>query len=483
MVFPSKDEYLRLAERYGLVPVWEELPLDLETPVSLFQKVVKGEYAFLLESVTGGEQLARYSLIGFDPLFTFKAKGEEIEVDGDYQWRGVGEPLSRLMELLESLQAAPVIGQPRFFGGAVGYAGYDLVRCYHQLPDVALDDLQLPDCFFMVPKTVLIYDHVRCSLKAAAFVPSSQDPAGAYEESQALIRGVIERIKGSQNSREVPGVTPSERSGGVSSNLSREGFISRVQSARELIRAGELAQVVLSLRFQCIAEHDPFQIYRRLRHLNPSPYMFYLKCADLVLVGSSPEMLVRCEQGVVETHPIAGTRPRGKGAEIDAALARELLRDPKERAEHLMLLELGKDDLSQVCAPGSVEVTRFMESELYSHVIHLASTVQGMLSTGQGPCEALLACFPAGTVSGAPRERALEVIEQLEPTRRGPYAGAVGYFSFSGSLDSCIAIRTIVFKGKTAYVQSGAGIVAASDPQKEYLECLNKAAALLQVLE
>lgn len=470
---------MRLAERYGVVPVWEELALDLETPVSLFQKVVTGDCAFLLESVTGGEQLARYSLIGFDPLLTFRVQGGEIEVDGDARrWKGGGEPLSRLVELLDSLRVAPVTGQPRFFGGAVGYAGYDLVRYYQSLPEVAVDDLQLPDCFFMVPKTVLIYDHVRCSLKVAAFVPCSQDPAGAYEESQALIRGVIERIRGSRTSREVPG----GRSGDVSSNLSCEEFMARVQSARELVRAGELAQVVLSLRFQCAVENDPFQIYRKLRHLNPSPYMFYLKCADLVLVGSSPEMLVRCEQGMVETHPLAGTRPRGQGPEIDAALARELLSDPKERSEHLMLLELGRDDLNRVCEPGSVEVTRFMESELYSHVIHLASTVQGKLSTGQGPCEALLACFPAGTVSGAPRERAVELIEQLEPTRRGPYAGAVGYFSFSGGLDTCIAIRTIVFKGKTAYVQSGAGIVAASDPKKEYLECLNKAAALLQVL-
>lgn len=491
MVFPRMDEYLQMAANYGMVPVWEELPLDLETPVSLFQKVVTGDYAYLLESVTGGEQVARYSFIGFDPFLVLRAKGERMEITGDnYRSEERGEPLRKLRELQASLKVAPLPGQPRFFGGAVGYMGYDLVRHFERLPERAVDDLKLPDCFFLLAKTVLIYDHARRSLKIAAFIPCGEDPAGAYEESVALIERVIARIRIPLSVKDMPDCPSDGRYSSYTAepddehaNITGEEFMEKVRRAKEYIRAGDIFQVVLSLRFQRPARSDPFFTYRMLRNLNPSPYMFYLKCGDLGLVGSSPEMLVRCENGFVETHPIAGTRPRGTDPAADEAMARELQDDSKERAEHVMLVDLGRNDLGRVCEHGSVEVTRFMENERYSHVMHLVSEVRGKLAAGRDARDALVACFPAGTVSGAPKVRAMEIIEELEPTRRGPYAGAVGYFSFNGNLDTCIAIRTIVIRDGLAYVQSGAGIVADSNPEQEYRECVNKAGALLQVLE
>ncbi|MDN5375502.1 MAG: anthranilate synthase component [Thermacetogenium sp.] len=490
MVFPGRNEYLQLATRYGMVPVWEELPLDLETPVSLFQKVVTGDYAYLLESVTGGEQVARYSFIGYDPFLILRAKGDRIEIirdnDGSEER---GEPLQRLGELLEGLKVPPLPGKPRFFGGAVGYLGYDLVRHFERLPEQAVDDLKFPDCFFLLAKTVLIYDHVRRSLMIASFLPCGEDPAAAYEESVAIIERVVERIGIPLPAKELPDRPSDGRPPcGVNfddeqANITRQEFLEKVRRAKEYIRKGDIFQVVLSLRFRRPAGDDSFLTYRMLRNLNPSPYMFYLKCGDLILVGSSPEMLVRCENGIVETHPIAGTRPRGEDAAADEALARELEGDPKERAEHVMLVDLGRNDLGRVCEYGSVAVTRFMENERYSHVMHLVSEVRGKLAAGRAARDALIACFPAGTVSGAPKVRAMEIIEELEPTRRGPYAGAVGYFSFNGNLDTCIAIRTIAIKDGWAYVQSGAGIVADSNPEQEYRECVNKAGALLHVLE
>lgn len=488
MIFPAEEEYLQAASRYGVIPVWEELVVDLETPISIYQKVATGDYSYLLESVAGGEQLARYSFIGFDPFLIFKAKGNTLEIEETGRKRvETGELLGKLRELVTGLRVRPLPDQPRFFGGAVGYFGYDVVRQWEHLPVLAVDDLGLPDCYFVLTRTVLIYDHVRHRLKIVVLLPHGNNPPGAYAEAVATIKEIKHRLGTVSNSErklcgQKPGVVGPSNSMPVMANITREEFLQRVKRAQEYIRAGDIFQVVLSQRFQQVIRVDPFAVYRMLRSLNPSPYMYYLNFRELQLVGSSPEMLVRVENGRVETHPIAGTRPRDPNPAVDEALAQELRADPKERAEHIMLVDLGRNDLGRVCAYGSVQVTRFMEIERYSHVMHLVSTVQGQLSPDSDAYAALKACFPAGTVSGAPKIRAMEIIEELEPNRRGPYAGAIGYLGFNGNLDSCITIRTIVVKDGMAYVQTGAGIVADSEPEKEYEETLNKAKALLKAL-
>lgn len=488
MIYPAKTEYLAAVNQYGIVPVWEELVADLETPISIYKKVVTGDYTYLLESVEGGEQVARYSFIGFDPLLVFKAKGQTIELEEEGRRRAeTGEPLKRLRELVDGLQVGPTPAQPRFFGGAVGYFGYDLVRGFERLPELTKDDLALPDCYFVITKSVLIYDHVKRSLKIVALIPNREKPADAYDEAVRAI-GQIKRRLGSElsSARDLPvkGSVGESclRETATESNITREMFMSNVRRAKEYIRAGDIFQVVLSQRFQREIDVDPFSVYRVLRSVNPSPYMYYINLPDLQIVGSSPEMLVRVENSLVENHPIAGTRPRGLDPAADEDLARELKADPKERAEHLMLVDLGRNDLGRVCEYGSVNVTQFMEVERYSHVMHLVSKVQGRIAPAYDAYDALTACFPAGTVSGAPKIRAMEIIEELESTRRGPYAGAIGYLSFNGNLDTCITIRTIVFKDGTAYTQTGAGIVADSDPAGEYDETLNKARALLNAL-
>ena len=387
--------------------------------------------------------------------------------------------------------------EPRFFGGAVGYFGYDLVRHFERIPETTIDDLGLPDCFFILTRVVLIYDHVRHTLKIVALAPKNGDPAAAYSEAlhdhrpgKAAIDG---RASGPQPpARLRPAAMPRAAAAHFPKLLPTVGvpvlqrhqgeFMGSVRRAKEYIEAGDIFQVVLSQRLQIQLGADPFDVYRRLRSLNPSPYMYYLHFGDIQIVGSSPEMLVRVERGTVETRPIAGTCRRGGSQAEDDALARELRADPKECAEHLMLVDLGRNDLGRVCEYGSVKVTRLMEIERYSHVMHLVSVVQGGLAAGRDAYDALASCFPAGTLSGAPKIRAMEIIEELEPTRRGPYGGAIGYLSFNGNLDTCITIRTIVIKEGTAYVQAGAGIVADSDPEREYEESLRKAEALLQAI-
>jgi len=489
MVIPTRLDYMRAAGQYDIIPVWEDIVVDLETPISIFKKAAFGDYTYLLESVEGGEQVARYSFIGFDPFLTFKSRGRMIEIEAQGRKRiETGEPLGKLKEIMAGLQVGAIQDQPRFCGGAVGYFGYDLVRHHEQLPLLAADDLGLPDCFFILTRVVLIYDHVRHNLKIVALIPCRSNPAAAYEEAVATIERVKDRIrsglpagKGTNHPSGAEKTLLSSPAGAVA-NITRDQFISKVRRAKEYIKAGDVFQVVLSQRFQREIRVHPFDVYRVLRSINPSPYMYYLNFQDLQMVGSSPEMLVRVEAGRAETHPIAGTRPRGDCRNTDEALARELNADPKERAEHLMLVDLGRNDLGRVCEYGTVKVTRFMEIERYSHVMHLVSTVDGRLPPERDAYDALRACFPAGTVSGAPKIRAMEIIEELEPTRRGPYAGAVGYLSFDGNLDSCITIRTIVVKGGLAFVQSGAGIVADSDPETEYEETFNKAEALLKAL-
>jgi anthranilate synthase component 1 len=488
------DDYLKEAAtgRFNITPVWEELVVDLETPISIFKKAVAGDYAYLLESVEGGEQLARYSFMGFDPLLVFQARGNAITIEtGAAGGGGIitvdGVPLKRLREVMADLRVGPVPDEPRFCGGAVGYFGYDLVRHYEQLPETATDDLGLPDCCFIITRVVLIYDHVKHTLKIVALVPQNGDPAAAYSEALAVIGRVKRRLGG-----DIPAPqagdgnfsTADSNPGtcGIVSNCTREEYMSGVRQAKEYIEAGDIFQVVLSRRLGMRLDADPLDVYRRLRSLNPSPYMYYLSCGSIRIVGSSPEMLVRVERGLVETRPIAGTRRRGGSQAEDDALARELRADPKECAEHLMLVDLGRNDLGRVSRYGSVNVPRLMEIERYSHVMHLVTVVQGKLAEGRDAFDALASCFPAGTLSGAPKIRAMEIIEELEPTRRGPYGGAIGYLSFNGNLDTCITIRTIVIKGGTAYVQAGAGIVADSDPEREYEECMRKAEVLLQAI-
>ncbi|MFZ5774966.1 MAG: anthranilate synthase component I [Thermodesulfobacteriota bacterium] len=494
MLRPSPQEFAQLAADAGLVPVHREIIADLDTPLTIFAKVAGGEsHAFLFESLEGGEKWGRYSFIGLDPLVTFESRGDRVTIR-----RGVaaeeqqGDPLTALKALLASFNACnsemacdPDL-LPRFFGGAVGFLGYDMVRFMERLPESNPPLADFPDSAFMVPRIVLIYDNLRQRLTVVNLVETrgQQDLAGLHARAVAEIDAIIERLR-----RPVPADYVGSHGNGqvaphaFTSNMSKEGFEAMVEKAKEYIKAGDIIQVVLSQRFHTQTDLPPFKLYRALRHINPSPYLFYIKLGDLVQIGSSPEILVRLEQDEIELRPIAGTRRRGKTEEEDLALEQELLADPKERAEHLMLVDLGRNDVGRVAQYGSVEVRDLLVIERYSHVMHIVSGVHGRLSPGKDQFDVLRACFPAGTVSGAPKIRAMEIIEELEPARRGPYAGSVGYFGFSGNMDLCITIRTFVMKGNDLWVQAGAGIVADSVPELEYQETVNKSMGLRRAVE
>ena len=481
MAQPSREEYRKLSSIYKVVPVYREVVADLETPIAVFKKI-GGVPAYLLESVSGGEFLGRYSFIGFDPFLIFRAKGDTVAVVADGKEECfTGSPLKVLEEFLAGLRGPCIEGLPRFYGGGVGYFGYDLVRHLERLPLKTIDDTGVDDCYLIFTRVVLIFDHIRRRLTVVVNTRPQDNPEAAYNEAEERIASVLASLR-----RPVVlnwEISPPPVLAPPVANMRKEEFLDAVREAKEYIRAGDILQVVLSQRFAQPFTGDPFEVYRRLRVINPSPYLFYLNFGDPVVVGSSPEMLIRVEDGVIRTRPIAGTRPRGRDTAEDEALAQELLSDPKERAEHIMLVDLGRNDLGRVCTPGTVRVPEFMTIEKYSHVIHIVSEVQGKLAPEYTALDALAASFPAGTVSGAPKVRAMEIIEGMEPTRRGIYAGAVGYFSFTGNLDTCITIRTIVVRNGYAYVQAGAGIVADSDPEREYLETLNKAQALLTTLK
>lgn len=476
---PSFNVYQERAAQQELVPVWEEWLADTITPVEAYWQLGGGAGSFLLESAEGG-RLARYSFIGREPWLQVLARGEEIKVVDDGREQVLqGNSLNVLKELFSRYRLAGYDSVPRFWGGGVGYFAYDWVRNLERLPSLAADDLGLPDLWLMFPEHLLVFDHWRRSLQAIVFTRPGSNPRAAYEAAAARIAALQKRLA-------TPPVLPPL--GGVAvgpagSNMTRRQFVEAVTRAKEYIFAGDIFQVVLSQRWEVPFAGHPLAVYRALRYVNPSPYLFYLDFGCLQLVGSSPEMLVRVEGEKVETNPIAGTRPRGRTAAADRELEEELLSDPKERAEHVMLVDLGRNDLGRVCAVGSVRVDRFMEVERYSHVMHLVSRVQGTLANGLEALDALAACFPAGTVSGAPKVRAMEIIEELEPVRRGPYAGAVGYVSLTGNLDTYLAIRTLVFTGGKVYVQAGAGIVAGSRPEAEYQETVNKARALFRALK
>lgn len=489
MYYPSKEEFIKKARQGNLIPVYKELVADLETPASAFLKIDQGDYAYLLESVEGGEKVARYSFLGSSPSLIFRSKGKVIDIiqKGVRKRIRSCDPLSEIKRLMQQYRFVEVCGLPRFCGGLVGFMGYDMVRFFEQIKDKNPNDLNLPDCLFLLTDTILIFDHLNHVIKIINNVhlknkKTRSEIIQAYEEAVKKIEHIAQRLKRPLGKPSSEHVTLKKKIK-LRSNLTKGQFGKIVKKVKTCIREGEIIQAVLSQRFSLEFSCSPFDIYRALRSINPSPYMFYLKLKDFNLVGSSPELFVRCEENDVVVRPIAGTRPRGKDAQEDTRLIAQLLADPKERAEHIMLVDLGRNDIGRVCIYGSVKINELMAIEKYSHVMHIVSEVKGRLRKDKDIFELIKAAFPAGTVTGAPKVRAMEIINELENTRRGPYAGLVGYFSFSGNLDSCITIRTIVTKGNTAYIQAGAGIVADSRPQREYQETRNKAKALVLACE
>ncbi len=486
MYYPDKSAYLKLAKKGNLIPVYRELVGDMETPVAMFKRILSSaDCGYLLESVEGGEHLGRYSFLGVHPSLIFESKGRRVCVTENGKrrsWITKTNPLEELKVILKRYRPVEVAGLPRFSGGAVGYLGYNVVGFFEEIPRTNPDDLELPDLYFMITDTMIIFDHLQHIIKVISNLPIEGQPEKTYKQSIAKIESLINRIKHSRPLPvvEMPKKLPALK---VKSNLNRSQFKKMVSKAKEYIRKGDIIQVVLSQRLQTSIKCDPFNIYRALRSVNPSPYMFCLKGKGFQIIGSSPELLVRCEDELVETRPIAGTRPRGVSPEDDLRLEKQLLANPKERAEHIMLVDLGRNDIGRVCRRGTVKVSELMIIERYSHVMHIVSNVIGKLKRNKDQFDVLAATFPAGTVSGAPKIRAMEIIDELENLDRGPYAGALGYFSFSGNLDSAITIRTVVVKDKKAYIQAGAGIVADSVPEKEYEETLNKARGMLKAIQ
>lgn len=486
----SVQQVLQMAKDYNLIPVVRPLMADLETPIRIFQRFAGKEQAFLLESVEGGVQWARYSFIGTDPFMTISGKKGKLKLEISGQELMLKDkPVEELRSLLRNYRSPRLDDMPPFTGGAIGFFGYDLLQYYEKLPSHQIDDMEMEDIYFMFSDQIVVFDHVKQRILLVSNVHIGQDASEdeirtAYAAADAQLDQMAELL---EQPVTIEGTSrkpiPKEvELGEIFSNLSKEAYIANVERAKEYIRAGDIFQVVLSQRFHIETTVSPMHVYRLLRMLNPSPYMYYLKLQDEVIVGTSPEALVKVDQGRVETRPIAGTRRRGATDEEDTLLAEELLADEKERAEHLMLVDLGRNDLGRVSEFGTVKCESFMEIEKYSHVMHLVSGVTGTLREDKDFFDAFLSCLPAGTVSGAPKLRAMEIIAELEREARGPYAGAIGYLGFSGSMDSCITIRTIVFKNGKAYVQAGAGIVWDSVPEKEYEETVNKAKALLTAI-
>jgi anthranilate synthase component I len=487
MYHPSFEDFCKKARQGNLIPVYREILADLETPVSAFLKINQGRGAFLLESVEGGEKWARYSFLGTDPAMVIKCRGDGVEVlrNGRVERLSfTADPLEVVKKVMAQYRPVEVDGLPRFSGGAVGYLGYDIVRYLEKIPQLKKRGFDLPDLALMITDTLLIFDNRTQKIKVVTNVHLTHaDLKRAYQAAIKKIDGTVKKLQRSRKAVRQNRRTRRSDGPALASNTTPSSFKAMIARAKEYIRAGDVIQVVLSQRFETRVQTDPFTIYRALRLVNPSPYMYYLQLGDLDLVGSSPEVLVRCEEGKIEVRPIAGTRPRGKTEQEDKRLIVDLLSDAKERAEHLMLVDLGRNDVGRIAQIGSVKVDEFMVIEKYSHVMHLVSHVQGRLQPEKDAYDVIRACFPAGTVSGAPKVRAMEIIEELEPTRRGPYAGAVGYFSFSGNVDTCINIRTIIIKDGVAYLQAGAGIVADSDPDREHQETVDKAGAMVAAIK
>jgi len=464
MYHPTLDEVKTLRERGNLVPVYRDIRADMETPVSAYLKIASGDYSFLLE------RLARYSFIGTEPSMVLSTGGGTST-----------DPLSLIERVFENYRSVPVAGLPRFHGGMVGYLSYEVARYFEDLPSPETDALGVPEAMLMLADTLLVFDHISHQIKVVSHVKLDGNLEASYREATRKIDRLVERLR-----RPLPPEEPAPAAAvdtTITANRTQQQYEAMVARAKEYIYDGDIIQVVPSQRLARPTSASPFAIYRALRSVNPSPYMYFLHLNDFCIVGASPELLVRVEDGVVSNHPIAGTRPRGKDEDEDKALEEELLADEKERAEHVMLVDLARNDVGRISEAGTVAVRQFMEIERYSHVMHLVSHVTGTLRAGLDQFDAMRACFPAGTVSGAPKIRAMEIIAELEPDRRGPYSGAVGYFDFSGNMDTAIAIRTVVIKNGVAYLQAGGGVVADSVPANEYVESLNKMQALLTAIE
>jgi anthranilate synthase component 1 len=484
MTVPNFTQFKSLTKNATIIPIWKEITVDFDTPVSLFAKLRENSYSFLLESLEGGEKWGRYSFIGFKPFMIFICKGNNVsmEIEGQHKDITVADPLNMLREIMSGFLPAEVPGLPRFYGGAVGYMGYDMVRFMERLPENLSDTTGFNDAAFMFPELLLVYDNIQQTLKIVACLRTSKEDSAelVYKKGERAIEDIINRIRHGLDYPAPPSNPLPPTS--LKPEVPKKRFERIVRKAKEYIRAGDIIQVVLSQRFSGKNFIPPFNLYRALRRINPSPYLYYLNLKDEVLIGSSPEILVRLTGDKIELRPIAGTRPRGKDHASDIRMEKELLADPKERAEHLMLLDLGRNDVGRVASTGSVNIEDLMTVERYSHVMHIVTGVTGRLMHGKDMFDVLRACFPAGTVSGAPKIRAMEIIEELEHARRGPYAGAIGYLGFSGNMDLAITIRTLCQKKDMLYLQAGAGIVADSDPSLEWEETINKGQALMRAI-
>jgi anthranilate synthase component 1 len=488
---PTFEDFSRLVGQAPCIPVYRQLTSDGLTPVSAFRKLERSAPSFLFESVIGGEKVGRFSFLGTEPFLQFEARGMDLRtldpLDPEAaSWKKSEDPLAELEALIAEYRAVHLTGLPRFAGGAVGYAAYDAVRYTEKLPNAPPDDRGLPDLSFALYDQMVIFDHIRKTVLvvAHAHLKDGVDPKSAYDKATSRVDELVDRL--SAPGPELP-LDDIDTDGPVNlvpeSNFTREAYESVVRHCQEYIKAGDIFQVVPSQRFKVETTASAFDIYRVLRVVNPSPFLFYLNFGDFHLIGSSPEILVRVEDGTVTVRPLAGTRKRGKDEAEDRALAEDLLADPKERAEHIMLVDLGRNDVGRVAEHSSVVLSDLMKVERYSHVMHITSNVTGKLAEGKTAFNALRAGLPAGTVSGAPKVRAMQIIDEVEPQRRGPYAGAVGYIDFTGNMDTCIALRTLVLVGQTAYVQAGGGVVYDSIPGDEYEETVNKARGLLKAIE
>ena len=477
MYYPSLEEVKSLAGKGNLVPVYRSINADLETPVSAYLKVARPPYSFLLESVAGGERIGRFSFIGTEPYRVIKT--------GPGEAGGEVDPLTLVQAEMDQYKLVPGADLPRFHGGGVGYLAYDTVSYFEpRVPAMPADPQGLPQSVFMFADTLLVFDHLRHDIKVVSHVGMDSDIDAAYREATDKIDDLVRRL--SQPLELPPAMMGAPASAGdaeVSSNFTQPEYEEAVNKLVEYIYAGDVIQVVNSQRFSRRTDAPPFQIYRALRSVNPSPYMYYLHLDDFDIVGAAIETVAQVQDGIVATHPIAGTRPRGKTPEEDAALEQELKSSEKQRAEHIMLVDLGRNDIGRVSVPGTVEVTELMEVERFSHVMHLVSHVEGRLKPELTPYDALRSCFPAGTVSGAPKIRAMEIIAEVEGEKRGPYGGAVGYFSFSGNMDTALVLRTGIQKDGVMYIQAGGGVVADSIPEDEYMETKHKSSALQRAID
>ncbi len=485
----SLEDFKRLAEKHNVIPVFKEVLSDIDTPLSVFLKVSSPErFNFLFESVEQGENVGRYSFIGSSLPVYIKIKNRYVEFydNGKLECKETDDPIDQIKEKIEKFNPAKIDGLPPFWGGFVGYVSYDVIHFYEPVPDVKPDTLRLPDIYFFLSDEVVVFDNVNHSIKiiVSAILDENSSVEEKYYESISRIEKIEEKLSrdvkiNRLSVKNIKSVNIQE----WKSNFKKEDFLKAVEKCKHYIREGDIIQVVISQRFSKKLKTDPINVYRSVRAINPSPYLFYLDLRDIKLIGSSPEILVSVINGKILTKPIAGTRPRGKTVEEDRLLREELLNDEKERAEHLMLVDLARNDVGKVSEKGSVKVDRFMYIENYSHVMHIVSDVSGKLREGLHPLDVLKSVFPVGTVSGAPKVRAMQIIEELEPDKRGPYAGAVGYVSFDGNIDTAIAIRTAVVQKDNIYIQAGAGIVADSIPEREYEETVNKAKAMIKAVE